>query len=190
MTSTFFIVLIIAVLMALSLIIVIVRHLWNYEKTERLLAAFEHTAAEYSFSIVNRQVLGNRVIGYDDTNNKLLFVMLNGNKQGEYLVNLEEIKSCMVIESYGTVKNRTVLGADIKMIALQLNYKNGSKPLHLPFYHKTTDPVFEIKEKAELAKQWQALLSANMQKAMEKTKDKKYGRLRILSMVNEISLNQ
>jgi len=153
-------------------------HIRRQKKTERLLSGFDNTAAEFNLSIAKQQLLGNRVIGHDDANNKLLFLARNGNKEDGYLVDLEDVKSCTVSKSYGPAKNsRTNPGAYIKMIALQLNYKKGAKPLLLPFYIKTIDPVSEIMEKAKQAKEWQILLSASMtKKSNGMGKGKKYRR--------------
>ena len=177
MTPIFSMVLTIAVVIAVSLIIVILYHLRRQKKTERLLSGFENAAAEFNLSIAKQQLLGNRVIGYDNANNKLLFLVRTGNKEDGYLVDLEDVKSCTVNKSYGpTKKSRKKPGAYIKMIALQLNYKNGAKPLLLPFYIKTIDPVSEIMEKAKQAKEWQTLLSASMTKKSNRMgKSKKFG---------------
>lgn len=163
MTPIFSMLLIISVIIAVSLLIIIISHIRRQKKTERLLSSFENAATEFNLSIARQQLLGTRMIGYDDANNKLLFLVRTGNKEDGYLVDLEDVKSCTVNKSYGPIKNsRTNPGAYIKMIALQLNYKNGAKPLLLPFYIKAIDAVSEIMERAKQAKEWQTLLSASM----------------------------
>ncbi len=185
MTPIFYMVLAIAVVIAVSLLVIIINHHRRQNKTERLLADFENVAAGFDLSIVKQQLLGNRAIGYDDLNNKLLYLVVTRSKQDGYLVDLEDVKSCMVITSYGPIKNREKLGTDIKMIALQLNYKNGAKPLHLPFYSKAADQVFETEERKKQAKEWQSLLSAGMTKKSKGVgKGKKYYGERLLTPEN------
>lgn len=175
MTTIFAVLLAIAVAIAASLILILIHNLRRQKKTERLLSGFDDAAAEFNLSIAKQEVLRNGVIGLDDVNNKLLFLELTGNKQDGYLIDLDEIKSCTVKKTFGTFKNgRTSIDAYVNTIALQLNYKNGAKPLVLSFYVKATDPVFEMRKRAEQAIEWQTLLSARLTKsgdAMEKRKD-------------------
>lgn len=165
MTPIFSMVLIIAVAVSTSLTIIILYNLRRQKDVERLLSAFDNAATEFNLSIAVRDVLEKSVIGYDDTNRKLLFLTLTGKKTDGYLVDLREVRNFMVSRVYGPFENnKTKLNVAVEMIALQLNYKNGGKPLLLPFYNKSIDPACELKERAKQAKDWQIMLSTRLNK--------------------------
>ena len=165
MTPVFSIILAITLAISAFLIFELIYNLRRQKKAERLLSAFEKTAAEFGLSISKRDITGNRVIGFDDINNKLLFVQLTGNKEDGYLIDLEEVSSARVSRTYTPFWNGwTKSGSLVQTIGLQIEYKNGARPLLLPFYDNTTDPVFELREKSELAIRWQDLLSTGLDK--------------------------
>ncbi len=174
MTPVFSTVLIIAVAISVSLTIIILYNLRRQKNIERLLSGFENASTEFNLSIAKRQVLGNSVIGYDDTNKKLLFLTLTGKKQDGYLIDLSEVRSLTTNRVYGLIENnKTKLSAYVEMISLQLNYKNGDKPLLLPFYDKSIDRVSELKERAKQAKDWQVMLSTGSNKNKYGTANRK-----------------
>ena len=138
MTPVFSIILAITLAISAFLIFELIYNLRRQKKAERLLSAFEKTAAEFGLSISKRDITGNRVIGFDDINNKLLFVQLTGNKEDGYLIDLEEVSSARVSRTYTPFWNGwTKSGSLVQTIGLQIEYKNGARPLLLPFYATT-----------------------------------------------------
>ena len=105
MTTTFAVLLGIAIAIAASLILALISNQRRQNKTEKLRCSFHNAEAEFNLSISKQEILGKRVIGLDDANNKLLFVEANGNKYDGYLIDLDEIQSCIVKKVYGTPIN-------------------------------------------------------------------------------------
>lgn len=141
-------------------------------KIEKLLCRFNEAVAAFNLCIAKQERLGNRMIGFDAVSNKVLFLEASGHKHDGYLIDLNDIQGCRVKNEYGTL-NIGLKGGDsaeayVNTIALQLDYINGAKPALLPFYDRATDPVFEMRARAALVKQWQALLSARLPRKREK----------------------
>ena len=156
MTTTFAVLLAIAIAIAASLILVLINNQRRQNKTEKLLSSFNEAAAEFNLSVAKQEIFENCVIGFDEMNSKLLFLQMNGNKHNGYLIDLNEIQSCTVKRVYGSmpidnVRTRSA-EAYVDTIASQLNHKNGTKPIFLPFYDRAINPVFKMRERAEQAK--------------------------------------
>ncbi len=172
MTTTFAVVLIIASTISVSLMLVLLHNLRRQNKTEKLLNTFNGTAAAFNLSIAQQEILGIRVIGFDHMNNKLLFLEAGEDKHDGYLIDLDEIQSCTVKKVYGIIHTgqakRKSAEAYVDAVTLQLDYTNGAKYIALPFYDKATIRVFEIRQRAEQAKEWQDLLSTRLARKVNK----------------------
>lgn len=177
MTIIFPIVMGIGIIISLTIAGVLLHDHRRQKKAEKLLAGFKSAAEEYKLTIADTDTFRNRVIGLDDVQNKLLYLTLTGNKLDGYLVDLDEVKSIRVNKTYGSVQhNDEEADVYIKNISLQLSYKNGAKPLVLPFYLRDTDPKAELRQREEQAKAWQTLVSAHLGKSSPaKTTNEKAG---------------
>src|SRR5688572_15209356 len=123
MTTIFVAVLIIAIAISVTLTLILINHLYRYDRNE-LLSAFNDAASQINFHASKQEVLRSRVIGLDDVNNKLLFLVATKNKHHKYLINLNEIKSFTVKKDYDVVNASHIkrIGADafIDRISLQV----------------------------------------------------------------------
>jgi hypothetical protein len=163
MTPAFSLVLIIAVAISVFLLFEILYNLHRQKKMERLQSAFDKAATESGLRIGKQQLLGDRIIGLDETINKLLFVKLTGSKEDRYLVDLEKVSDLSIDKSYMPFWNGSEkMGVLVQAIALRFTWKNEAKPLLLPFYRNTTDQFFDMSEREKQAKEWQMLLSARL----------------------------
>ncbi len=166
MTITFAASLVIAIAISTSLMLVLTSNQRRQNQTEKLHGSFNKAAVDFNLSIVKQETLRKRVIGLDDTNNKLLFLKDSGNKHDGYLIDLDEIRNCKVKKTYGAISadnlRRKSAEAYVNTIGLKLEYANGAQPLVLPFYDKATDPVFEMRARNEQVKEWQALLATRL----------------------------
>lgn len=162
----FAVILTIAITIAVSLIIVSLYHYRKQINTENLPLSFKEAAAAFNLSIAKQEILGNRMIGLDERSKKLLFLQAHGNKHNGYLVDLNEIKACVVKKEYGVIHEESLDGSSLESyingIALQFDYKNGANPTFLTFYDRSTNLESEMRKRAEQAKVWQDLLSARL----------------------------
>ncbi len=164
MTQIFSMVLLFAIAIAVMLMIIIIRHVRSQKKGENLLNIFEQAAGVFKFKVARQLVLEGRALGYDKINRKLLFVAHHDTRKDKYYINLDEIRNCVVVKSYGPLEDRVKLGTDIKMVALQLNYKSGASPVQLPFFIKSIDLESELQERITQARRWEAMLSTELNK--------------------------
>jgi len=166
MTTNFAILFASALTVSSSLMLALLYNHRRQNKAEKILASFSDAATEFNLSISKLEILKNRVIGFDDVNNKLLFLEAIGNKQDGYLIDLEEVEICTLKSEYGNIYNNRAsnrsLEAHLNAIALEFNYKNEAPPTVLPFYDSKTNPAIERRARAEQAKKWQTFLSTTL----------------------------
>lgn len=177
MTIIFAVVLLIAMGIAASLLFVLLHNHRRQTKAEGLPARFEEAAAAFNLSITKQEALGNRMIGIDERNNKLLFLEARGNKHDGYLIGLNEINDCVVAGAYGAIHENSLDGSSLECyvnrIALRLDYTNGANPTILTFYDKATNGESEMRELAEQAEAWQTSLSMRLAGTCDKVEKSK-----------------
>jgi hypothetical protein len=168
MTTVFSAVLIMALAISVTLFAILINNIYTQKRSDRLLSAFNDAAREFNFSLSKMERIGSRVIALDDDKNRILFVGREKKKYDGYLVDLAEIENFSVEKKYELSGAAYIkhLGADafVDRVVLQLNYKNGARPLSLPFYEKGRDPIYEIGQRTEQAEEWLSLLSRRLRK--------------------------
>ena len=175
--SIFVEILVIGIGIAVSLVIVSQHRYRRQTNTQRLPARFKEAAAAFHLSITKQEVLGSRMIGFDDINNKLLFLEAHKDKHNGYLVALDEIKACVVTKTYGAIREVSLDGSSLESyvntIALRLDYANGANSTFLNFYDRAINPESEMRERAEQAKAWQELLTIRLTGTFDKAEESK-----------------
>lgn len=163
MTTIFPTVLIMAIGISVTLMVILVSNAYSEKRSNKLISAFNDAAADFNFSVSEMELVGRRVIGLDEEKNKILFLDRTKKKYDGYLVDLAEIESCTVKKKFdlsgGAYIKRLGVEASVDSVVLRLNYKNGAKPLSLPFYEKSKDPIYDIRIRTDQANEWQLLLS-------------------------------
>lgn len=159
MTTIFFILLAIAFVISATAVFLLVRFLRQQKSADKVQDAFRDVAAEFDLTITQQHSLANRVIGFDEAAQKLLFLKISGAEQSGYLVDLDKVRYVEVKKVYELVKSERIDNAEnIRLIALQIEYENEARPLQLPFYIKALDPPKEVQTRLEKAYMWQELL--------------------------------
>ena len=164
MTTLFSVVLLLAIGISVLLFAILIDNSVTQKRTKKLLFALDEAANKYGLWFSKQDVIGSRVIAFDEDRKKLLFLWRTKNKYDDYLVDLAEIENFDVKTNYvarGAPYIRH-LGADasIESVTLRLRYARQAKTLHLPFYEKAKDPIYELGNRTELAGEWQLLLSS------------------------------
>lgn len=169
MTPVFTTILTMAIVISVSLALIIIWQIRKEQKANELLLDFNGLASRFNFIISREDILGNRMIALDDTNNKLLFFSKTRKKQEGYLVDLDEIKSATVKTEYGISNAYSKYHPNweprVEKIALQLHYKNGAKPLALDFYEKLSDQGNERWPRAAKAFEWEKLVTKRLKRS-------------------------
>ncbi len=159
MNTIFILLFSITTVISAAVFILLVKFIRSQKNAERVREAFDNVATELNLDIVQRDQAGNRMLGFDPVSSRLLFLEINEFEQNGHLVDLGKVKSVSVKTTYNnTARGRDRNPADISMIALQINYKNGAAPLQFPFYSRVMDPATDVYYRAELARAWQKLL--------------------------------
>ena len=170
MTPVFTTILTMAIVISVSLALIIIWQIRKDQKANELLLDFYGLATRFNFIITREEVLGNRMIALDDTNNKLLFLSKTRKKQEGYLVDLNELKSSTVKTEYGLSnaysKYHSNWEPGVEKISLQLHYKNGAKPLDLTFYEKLSDNGNQRRLGAAKAFDWEKLVTKRLRRAI------------------------
>ena len=165
MTPIFFVVMVITLGIAIFLVAQILYNLHRQKSAERLLSAFEQAAVEFGVTITKRQVADHWIIGFDPDVNKLLYMQESATGHDGYLINLGEIESCTVVKTYKPFwHGNTRSGILVEKIALQFVYKNDSPQLQLPFYQMSTDPIYNLGDREQQAKEWESFITARLEK--------------------------
>jgi hypothetical protein len=168
MTTIFSAVLIIAIGISVTLFAILINTVYTQKRSNKLLSVFNDAATEFNFSLSKMERIGSRVIALDDEKNKILFLGRTKKKYDGYLVDLAEIEKCTVKKKHELSGAAYIkhLGVDafVDTVVLQLNYKNGTRPLSLPFYEKGKDPFYELRKRTEQAEEWQLFLSGRLKK--------------------------
>jgi hypothetical protein len=177
MTTIFAIVLLTALTISASLLYVLLQNLSRRNRAKKLLHSFKEASTAFNLTITKQEILGTRMIGLDDTNNRLLFLEASSPKPNGYLIDLGKIESCTIENEYTTF-NADSTGtysaeAFVNTIALQLHYAKRIRPATLLVYDKAADPASIMRERAGQAKQWQALLSTRLLQKGDKVDKRK-----------------
>ena len=86
----------VAVVISTSLLVIFLYNLRPLTKLKELLSAFSKAADEFKLSISKKEVLGNNIIGLDESNYKLLFVKSRNSKNEAIFIDLQDIKSSTI----------------------------------------------------------------------------------------------
>src|SRR5689334_22614531 len=100
MTPVFTTILTMAIVISVSLALIVIWQIRKEQKANELLLDFYGLAARFNFIITREEVLGSRMIALDDNNNKLLFLSKTMEKQEEYQIDLDVLKSVTVETEY------------------------------------------------------------------------------------------
>ena len=142
------------------------------EKREKLLQRFSQLGSEYGLSFASQEILKERIIGLDGVQRKLLVLEEKDGQQSHYIIDLEEVKSCMVKKMFsnipaGDARQRNT-DDHLQAIALQFDFKDKRPAIILPFYDSIANHVFEIAELQVKAKDWESILSKMLAKETKK----------------------
>jgi hypothetical protein len=114
----------------------------NYIKSKRklrkMLSFFHRLGFINNFCFSNKEILGNRVIGLDKLQQKILIVERNDNSYHSNIINLHEIKSFKIKKIYADIKavnfKNNRIEEYLKSISFLFNFKNEKTPLILKFF--------------------------------------------------------
>ena len=137
-----------------------------------LLNKISEVGTEHKLSFSSHEILKDSIIGADGIHRKILFVKkLNFETYENYLIDLDEVKSCSVKKVYGSIQageaNRKSLEQYLKNIFLHFEF-NDKEPFDISFYDHTENNIYQLKEMEFKAKHWEIILSKMLKASTKK----------------------
>lgn len=138
----------------------------------RLLFAFHKAGSEHNLTFSSQEMLNDSIIGLDGVHRKLL--VLERTAHGvfnSFVIDLNEVKSCLVKKAYGTTGGSSQEGARpeqyLQSISLHFTLAD-DPPADVFFYKHFENNIYQMAELESKAKHWEDILKkmfAPMKKA-------------------------
>jgi hypothetical protein len=134
----------------------------NHHNRDKYLRLSE-LGSELGLSFSSHLRLGNKLIGLDGIQKKILVCDFK-NEQSEYhLIPLDRVKSLSVKKSYSGIKagelNEKRFEEFIESIYLKFEFSDEDDEITVPFYEKGTNDVTDMAQLESQVKNWQSILS-------------------------------
>ena len=121
-------------------------------KERKLLKALKSLASQHNSSITEYDIFKNFAIGLDSQNNNLYFYKSHSTNETFQRINLNNIKSCGVLNS--RKPNYKNSGGDIVRLELVLNSTmNSNNNQSIEIYNQTED--FQLNGELEIVRKWE-----------------------------------
>ena len=138
----------------------------------KLLNRFRELGLHYNLNFSNKAILDNCLLGFDAVQRKLL-VLNRDNECSHELIDLHQLEFCFVKKTYGTIdggalKNKR-LEHYLEKIILCLELKTEKRKVEIVFYRRVDQPLYQLFELEQMAKDWEALLSKIPGKEVKRT---------------------
>jgi hypothetical protein len=134
------------------------------KQKEELLHLFKEAGSKHDLSFSSREVLRNKIIGFDALKRTLL-VFEFAPVQSVICINMAEIKNCTVAREYENVnigtEKKNKIETHLQSISVRFDFIN-SRPVLVSFYDAGFNSVYEMAELEAKAKQWVSILSKMM----------------------------
>lgn len=156
------IVLIVVLFIVLSVILVYMDNVEARKRKAALFYQFSKLGSKYGLSFTSQEMLARRIIGLDAIIQKILVFEILDNSYDWYLINLKEVKGCVVKKIYGSIDagkpDKKQIEDYLELIALEFCFKNNQNTVAVPFYVKLQNAPEEIPELDHKAKDWEVIL--------------------------------
>jgi hypothetical protein len=133
--------------------------------------------SKFNLSFSSHLVLGNKIIGLDGANKRLLVSEINNGYSKSYIIELDKVNTISVKKSYNSIKpgelNKRRFEEFLKSIHLQFEFADEAEKILLPFYENETDNIRELPRLERNAKNWQLILSKMIGSQINKVTEEK-----------------
>ena len=138
----------------------------------QLLHAFHKAGSEHNLTFSSQEILKDSIIGLDGVHRKLLVLERTPhNVFNSFVIDLNEVRSCLVKKEYGTSRGGDQEGPKpaqyLQTIALHFKLADGPTA-DVFFYKHFENNIYQMAELESKAKHWEAILTkmlAPMKKA-------------------------
>ena len=162
MSTIIFLVIVVVETCIYTLIFIVMKHRSKkFDKTRYL--QLSELGSKFSLSFSSHEVLGNKIMGLDGINKKLLVLEQTDGQSHSYIIDLDEAKAISVKKIYsginaGELKKRRI-EEFLKTILLQFEFGNGKEDIVFHFYESKVDNIYDVPGLERKIKNWQVILS-------------------------------
>ena len=162
MSTIIFLLIVVAETVIYTLIFIDMKHRSiRFDKIRYL--QLSELGSKFSMSFSSHEVLGNKIMGLDGINKKLLVLEQTDGQSQSYIIDLDEAKAISVRKIYSSIKagelKKRRIEAFLKTIQLQFEFGNGKEDIVLPFYESKIDSIYDLPGLERKIKNWQMILS-------------------------------
>ena len=119
--------------------------------------------SKFSLSFSSHEVVGNKIMGLDGINRKLLVLEQTNGQSRSYIIDLDEAKAITLKKIYSSIKagdlKKRRIEEFLETIQLQFEFGNGKEDIVLPFYESKIDNNYDLPGLERKIKNWQLILS-------------------------------
>jgi len=126
---------------------------------------FARAAAAFGISVSKKDFLHHRMIGWDELQNKMIFIDYSKELRQPVLIELKDIAGSRLMVNNDTVTEK-VRGEDkvtdifISSVKLRLQFKNSHlTPADLTFYRYGVDGIHDLEHLKQVAETWNGLIN-------------------------------
>jgi len=171
MSTIIILLIIVAEMVIYRLIFIVMKHRSiRFDKIRYL--QLSELGSKFSMSFSSHEVLGNKIMGLDGINRKLLVLEQTDGQSHSCIIDLDQAKAITVKKIYRSIKagelKKRRIEEFLKTIQLQFEFGNGKEDIVLPFYESEIDNIYDLPGLERKIKNWQLILSK-----MTGTKNKK-----------------
>jgi len=162
MSTIIFLLMVVAETSIYTLILIVMKHRSIGLDKIRYLQLSE-LGSKFNMSFSSHEVLGNKIMGLDGINKKLLILEQTNDQSHSYIIDLDEAKAITVKKIYSSIKagelKKRRIEEFLKTIQLQFEFGNGKEDIVLPFYESEIDNSYDLPRLERKIKNWQMVLS-------------------------------
>ena len=133
------------------------------KKQAVFLLQFSKLGSRYGMSFTSQEVLPQRIIGLDGILHKILVFETGGESIDWYLINLKEVKACMLKKIPSSISLSQLDFEQpedrAEIIVLEFSFKSSLQSVVLPFYERRHNAINEMAVLTQKAKDWEVMLS-------------------------------
>src|SRR6478672_107713 len=104
MSTLFVATILVGSVVAICLFLISIHNKHKREAMNHLLNQFSRSGTENNLGFSSQEVLNNCVLGLDGVNRKILVVTKQDHDYTSLIIDLNEVKSCVVKKMFGTIK--------------------------------------------------------------------------------------
>lgn len=159
-----------AVLIAIIIRLRVIAQKQKRKRMNQLLNRFSKLVSGYDLHISSQAILKTCLVALDGVNRKLI-VQQNSNGR-HHVIDLDEVSSCYVKKQYGTIYSGALkhhkIDQYLEKISLCFDFKTGNEPVEIPFYQLGNDPLNQVSDLKNKAKDLEAVLTKMLSKTWKR----------------------